>query len=222
MVNELMELEQQALAVDEQAREIIIKDQNQYDTANSFILTIKKLQKEVKDSFGPIIAKAFQAHKEAKAQETRHLEPLLKAEELVKGKMLGWLREQERIRQEMERKLQAEAEKKRQETLAKAEAAREQGKEAKAERYEEKASQIVAPILAPTADKGSAIVKKLYHAEVIDLMALVKAIAAGQAPIILVEANMVVLNSQARSLKETMSYPGVKVVAEDNLGIKTR
>lgn len=221
MENAVIELEQKALTVDKQAQEIIIKTQDHYDTANAFIVGIKKLQKEVKDTFGPIIQKAFSAHKEAKAQETRHLDPLLKAEELVKGKMLGYLREQERIRQEQERKLQAEAEKKRQEALAKAEAAREAGKEAKAEKYEEKAAQIVAPQLAPTVDKGNAMVKKLWHAEVYDLMALVGAVAAGNLSSNAIEANMTFLNAQARALKETMNYPGVKAVAEDNIGIRS-
>ncbi len=222
MENEILELESKALALDEQAKAIIIKNQGQYDNANSFIVNIKNLQKQVKDTFGPIIKKAFEAHKEAKGQETKHLDPLLKIEELIKGKMMGYLREQEAIRAEAERKLQAEAEKKRQEALAKAELARAEGKEAKAEKYEDKASQIISPTLAPTVDNGSASMKKLYHAEVFDLMALVKAIAAGQAPIVLIEANLTVLNAQARSLKENMNYPGVKAVSEDNLSIRTR
>jgi hypothetical protein len=221
METEIIELEQRALAVDEQAKAIIIKNQGQYDEANSFILNIKALQKKVKDTFGPIITKAFQAHKEAKAQETKHLEPLLKAEELIKGKMMGYLREQEAIRQEQERKLQAEAEKKRQEALAKAEVARANGQETKAEKYEEKASQIIAPQLATTVDRGNATVKKQWSAEVTDLMALVKAIAAGQAPITLIVANMPILNAQARALKDQMNYPGVKAVSEDIVAIRT-
>lgn len=222
MENEIMELEQKAIAVDEQAKALVVKTQPQYDEANKFILTIKSLQKEIKDTFGPIITKAFQAHKEAKAQETRHLEPLLKAEAFIKDKMMVYLRQQEAIRAEQERKLQAEAEKKRQEALAKAEAARAEGKESKAEKYEEKAAQVVAPQLASTVDKGSAIVTKRWSAEVTDLMALVKGVAAGQVPLACVEANMVALNGQARALKNSMNYPGVKAVSEDNLGIRAK
>jgi hypothetical protein len=220
MEKEIIEIEKQAISVDRKAQGLIVRNQEEYDFANSFLKSIKELQAKVKDTFGPIIAKAFQAHKEAKAQEAKHLEPLVRAESLIKNKMLDFLREQEKIRQEQERKLQAEAEKKRQEALAKAEKAREEGKEAKAEKYEDKAAGIVAPILAPTVDKGSVAVKKLYHAEVYDLMALVKAIAENKAPLNLIEANMPVLNSQARSLKEGMNYPGVKAVAEDNLSTR--
>lgn len=222
MENTILDLEQKSLQVDEQAHSIAINDQLSYDSANSFVVAIKKVQKEVKDTFGPIIQKAFQAHKEAKAQENKYLEPLLKAEEMVKSKMSAYLRVQENIRIEQEKKLQAEAEKKRQEALRKAEEARAQGKEDKAEKFEEKAANIISPQLAPTVDRGSAIVKKIWHAEVIDLMALVKAIAEGKAPIALIEANMTVLNSQARSLKDNMNYPGVRAVSEDSIGIKTK
>lgn len=220
MANEIIELEKQAIAVDEQAKGMVVRNQTQYNEANGFVVNIKNLQRQIKDVFGPIIKKAFDAHKEAKAQETKHMEPLLKAEVLAKSKMMDYLREQEAARREAERKLQAEAERKRQEAIAKAEAARVEGKEAKAEKYEEKAANIIAPQLASTVDKGNAIVKKLYRSEVYDLMALVTAVAAGEAPLTLIEANMPVLNSQARALKENMAYPGVRLVIEDNLSVR--
>ena len=87
---EIIELETKALAVDEQAKAIIIKSQEQYNAAGDFIKSIKGIQKQVKDTFKEIIAKTFAAHKEAKAQETRHLEPLLKAEEFIKRKEISW------------------------------------------------------------------------------------------------------------------------------------
>lgn len=217
---EIIELEKQAVAVDEKARGMAVRNQAQYSEANGFVVNIKNLQKQVKDTFGPIIKKAHEAHREAKDQETKHLEPLLKAEELIKGKMMTYLREQEAIRLEAERKLQADADRKRQEAIAKAEAARAEGKEAKADKYEEKAANIIAPQLASTVDKGNAVIKKLYRAEVYNLMALVKAVAGGQAPLVLVEANLPALNAQARALKESLAYPGVKVVVEDNMSVR--
>jgi len=217
MKNEIIEIKQQALAVDKQAQGLLVKNQGQYDDANIFLKSIKAIQQKIKETFEPIISKAFQAHKEAKAQETKLLEPLVRVEAIVKNKMLDFIREQEKIRQEVERKLQAEAERKRQEALAKAEKAREEGKEARAEKYEDKASQIVAPVLAPTVDKGGVSTRRLYSAQVYDLRALVEAVAANKAPLGLIEANMPALNAQARSLKESMKYPGVKLIVEDSL-----
>jgi len=100
MKNEMMEIEKEAVSADRKAQGLIVKTQLDYDTANQFLKSIKELQAKIKDTFGPIISKAFQAHKEAKAQETKHLEPLIKAESLIKNKMLEFIREQERIRQE--------------------------------------------------------------------------------------------------------------------------
>lgn len=220
MEQEIIEIENKILVTNNEAQSIIIKNQEHYDQANNFLKIIKGLQVKVKETFRPIIESAYKTHRESVAKEKEHLEPLLKAETLVKNKMLSFAQEQERIRQEMEKKLQAEAEKKRQEAFAKAEAARAEGKEAKAEKYEDKAAQIVAPQLAPLFDKGSAVITKRWHAEVTDLMALIKAIAAGVAPISLIEANMPVLNSQARLLKENMAYPGVKAVGEEDLSTR--
>lgn len=220
MANEILDLENQAVEISGQADKIIIKNQAGYDEANTFLRNIKALQAEVKNSFRPIIEQAFATHRAAVKQEKEHLEPLVKAYDLVNGKMLAYYQEQERIRREQERKLQEEAEKKRQEAIAKAETLRAEGKEARAEKYEEKAASIISPQLAPTIDKGGAVIKKLYRAEVYDLMALVKGIVDGKAPLLSIEPNMVLLNSQARALKDAMSYPGVKVICEDNLSIR--
>ena len=220
MDTEIVDLEDKALMTVTQAQELAVKNQVSYDSANSFLRAIKNLQEEIKGTFRPIISAANATWKSALAEEKKHLEPLEKAESLVKDKMLEWMREQERLRREQEAKLQAEAERKRQEAIAKAEAARANGKEAKAEKYEEKAANIIAPCLSSSFDKGSVSVRKTYHAEVASLIELVKAVAGGKVPLMSIEANLTFLNSQARALKETLDYPGVKVIAEDNLSTR--
>jgi len=216
-MEKIIELEKQALTVDIQAKELMIRNQENYSKANDFLKTVKSLQLKVKDTFRPIIDQAFRTHKEAVAKEKIHLEPLLKAEVLIKNKMMEWLKIQEEIRFKQEAKLQARAEKERQEALAKAEAARANGKESRAERYEEKAANIIAPQLAPTIDTGGAGIRKYWSAEVVDLMLLVKAIADGRASIMAVEPNMPFLNKQAEMLKETFNFPGIKAVSRDGL-----
>src|SRR3990167_2425142 len=212
---EIVDLESKALEINTQAQKIAVKSQSNYDQASSFLRGVKELQDSVKRTFRPIIEAAYKTHRNAVAEEKKHLEPLEKAENLIKGKMLDWMREQERIRRESEAKLQAEADKKRQELLAKAEVARANSKEAKADRYEEKATNIIAPQLAPTIDTCGAGIRKYWSAEVVDLMALVKAISEGKVPLMAVEANMPFLNKQAAALKETLSYPGVRPVSRD-------
>ena len=217
MDTEIVDLEGKALTTVTQAQELTVENQASYNYANNFLLAVKNLQRTVSDTFRPIIQAANATWKGALAEEKKHLEPLQKAEALVKLKMLEWMQEQERARRETEAKLQAKAEKERQEALAKAEAARANGKEARAEKYEEKATTIIAPQLAPSFDKGSVSVKKLYRAEVDSLAKLVEAIAIGKAPLMSVEANMTFLNIQARAMKETLDIPGVRIIVEDSL-----
>ena len=220
-MSEIIELETKAVEINAQATSITIKNQATYDSANVFLRNIKALQAQVKDTFRPIIEQAHKAHKIAVAQEKEHLAPLEKAAALISSKMLAYWQEQERSRREAEAKLQAKAEKERQEALAKAEAARANGKETRAEKYEEKAASIIAPQLAPSIDKGGAIIKKLWSAEVYDLRALVTAIAAEKAPLSLIEPNMTAIHAQARAFKDTLNLPGVRAVCEDNLSIRS-
>src|SRR3990167_294165 len=217
MDTEIVDLEGKALTTVTQAQELTVENQASYNYANNFLRAVKELQKTISDTFRPIIAAANLTWKGALAEERKHLGPLQNAEVLVKSKMLEWMQEQERARREVQAKLQARAEKERQEALAKAEEARAGGKETRAEKYEERAAAIIAPQLAPSFDRGSVSVKQLYRAEVVSLIDLVKAVIDGKAPIMCIEANSTFLNSQARAMKETLNYPGVKVIAEDSL-----
>jgi hypothetical protein len=60
-------------------------------------------------------------------------------------------------------------------------------------------------------------VSERWHAEVVDLLALVKAVAEGRAAITFLEPNMPALNKQAQSLKRAMNLPGVKAVPETTI-----
>ena len=217
MDTKIVDLEGKALTTATQAQELTVKSQASYNSANSFLRTVKDLQDIIRDTFRPIISAANLTWKGALAEEKKHLEPLQKAEALVKSKMLEWMQEQERARREAEAKLQARAERERQEALAKAEAVRANGKEARAEKYEEKAAAIVAPQLSSSFDKGSVSVRKTYKAEVVNLIELVKAVGERKVPLMALEANLPFLNIQARAMRETLNYPGVRVAVEDSL-----
>jgi hypothetical protein len=137
-------------------------------------------------------------------------------------------RERERLEREAaalaaaeQRRLQTEAEDRRLQEAAQLEAA---GDRAGAERL------IAAPVAAPLVSPAPVFAPRppvaappkvegvsfrdAYHAEVVDLMALVKAVAAGQAPLTLLQVNTTALNGLARSLKGALVIPGVKVVSD--------
>jgi hypothetical protein len=59
-----------------------------------------------------------------------------------------------------------------------------------------------------------------FKAVVLDKLELVKAVAAGIVPLNALDANMPFLNNQARAMRQTMAYPGVKV--EEETGLASR
>lgn len=199
-----------------QASAIVVINTETRLMAGDYLKVIKGMQKEVSATFDPIIEKAHLAHKEAVAQKKKYYDPLVMAETSLKNKAIAYDTEQERkAREEQERlaaKARAEEERKRKELEERARKAEEAGKAAKADelRAKSEAVRVEVPVVQPQAVKveGQAT-REDWYAEVTDLMALVKAIAEGKAPLTFVEASMPNLNKQAKSMKNTWSYPGV-------------
>lgn len=79
--------------------------------------------------------------------------------------------------------------------------------------------------LTPTVQAPAKVVgisgRMTYSAEIVDLMALIKAVAAGTAPIQCVVADEKFLGAQARAFKKTgLLYPGVNAVAERGIAAR--
>ncbi len=214
---EVQEVTTLALSVPDQAKAIaVIKTPGDYIKAGEILITIKEIRKKIEATFKPIKQKMDAAKKEVLDQEKTADAPLKEAEDYIKPLIRAYDDEQERIRREEERRLQEEARKREEEErLAAALAAEEEGdKEAAQAIIEEEV--YVPPVVIPKATpqvQGVSFRENWKH-QVIDLMALVKAVAAGQVPINALNANDVFLGQQARSLKGAMKYPGVKVYSE--------
>lgn len=112
MTTEVIELEQKALAVPDQARIIQVTDNPSYVRATDILLAIKGLRRQINDTFDPIIEKAHMAHKEAIDQKKKIDFPLVTAEGILKPRIALYLDEQERKRREEERLKQEEANRK--------------------------------------------------------------------------------------------------------------
>lgn len=102
---EVHAIEKKTPDVIQQASVLQIIDHEQEAAGVELIRAIKGLKKEVEDTFGPIKKKTHEAWKESVAQEKRHLEPLEAAEKLVRGKVLVFQDEQERLRKAEEERL---------------------------------------------------------------------------------------------------------------------
>ncbi len=79
----------------------------------------------------------------------------------------------------------------------------------------QQAASVVAPVVQVDVPKVAGLTsRKNYKAKVTDLMALVKAVAEGKAPLAYVLPNESVLDKMAKALKQQMSIPGVELIEE--------
>jgi hypothetical protein len=213
-----------ALPIPEQAKSIAIRDDDSLRRGNEILLTIKDLRKKIADTFGPICSAAFAAHKAAvKAQKDAEA-PLVEAEGIIKPAIARYMAEAERKRREEEARLAEIARKQAEEAaLAAAIEAEEAGAPPEEVQAIVEAPVFIPQPLAPPAPKLEGIsIRKVVKFEVTDLLALVKAIAAGQVPVEAVEPASTVIGAQARSLRGSLRWPGVRVWEEDSVAAGRR
>ena len=129
MENELMErqemeeqLDREVTSIEARASSIIIRDQSDYSLAGNFLKEVKSLEKKAEDYWEPLRASSYNAYKSVTGHKKSMIDPLKKAEAILKNKMSAFLTQQERkqreeqeklrklARQEMEKKLEEAAE----------------------------------------------------------------------------------------------------------------
>jgi hypothetical protein len=219
---ETAEIAAEASATLTVAQNFKITAPGQYEEAGTKLQAIKALSKKIDDTFDKHIANAFKAHKDLVAEKKTHQSPLQTAEALIKRAMLGYQFAEEHKRREAEARAQEVARKERERLEAQAAKAAEKGKVEKAEALQAAAASVIAPTIAPTVQKIAGIsTRTTYRAEVVDKMELVKAVAAGTVPLNALDANMTFLNNQARAMKDTLAYPGVKVATDTGLASRS-
>lgn len=136
-----------------------------------------------------------------------------RAEETLKHAMGAYRDEQDRLREHAQRAADEEARREQQRLEQQATRAAAKGQHDKALELSDRAAMIVAPVVVTdTPHVAGVSARDLWSAQVLDLRTLVQAVAAGTAPMACIEANQKFLNSQARSLKGELSYPGVRAV----------
>jgi hypothetical protein len=217
-----IELEQEVTSVPQRAKGMVVRTAEDYIAAGELLKVIKGLRAEVDGTFDPIIEKANASHKEAIAQKKKVEAPLVDAEAILKPRIAAYLQEEERKRREAEllahKRAQEEAEA---QQLADAALLDDIGETALANaKLEEKP--YVAPVVLPKATPKVAGISmtQRYSAQVVNVMELCKAVVAGKVPVLAIQANQPFLNAQARAMKESMNYPGVRVVVEGNVSAR--
>lgn len=229
---EVSELQEARDPVIEAADQLVVSDQPSLNLAGMLLTDrIKPTLKQIDASCGPVVAAANAAHKAATKQRNELKAPLLEAERLLKGKIAGYLDEQERLQRAEQARIDAEqrelreaAEKKAREeaeaeALAIAERLEAEGDSAAADAVLDAPIVVDVPeelpppaIAAPMPAKVQGIsTRKEWVAEVTDFIRLVAAVANGAAPLSLLKVDQTKLNQQVRALDGQVQYPGVQI-----------
>jgi hypothetical protein len=104
-------LEQRALSIPDQVRQIIITSPETYLSMSDLYKTIRALREEVANTFDPQISQANKLHKSLIAEKNRHDGPLETGEKKAKEAMRIYDDEQIRIAREAENRIREEARK---------------------------------------------------------------------------------------------------------------
>ena len=204
----------------------IENDQDSFD-AQSALKTIKLREKRVGETFDPICDAAHKTWKQSCDTRSSFLNPLKQAETIIKKKIVTFETEAERKRQEQARLAEAkrlEAERKEREKIeAQAKKAEEAGKTEKAEALREKAETVnVAPVFVPPPPPKVAgtSFKKVWKGQVVDVIALCKAIGEGKASPSMVIVSQSSIDAHARANRDSWPIPGVVFKEESQMAMR--
>lgn len=162
-----------------------IETADQYDLAVLKRKEMKVLLSEIDAAFKPQIDAAKLTLSLAKEALEKFRGPAEKADGILKQAVARWEAEQRRIAEENKRIAQ------------------------------ELGAEELIDIAEAEKPKATTSVRKLYSAEVVNLMDLVRAVALGTVSIEYLQVNQVAVNELARSFKEQFSLPGCKLVVKE-------
>lgn len=212
-----------------------IQTDAQYVEASEFLIKIKERRRWWEKLINPAIEAAHAAHKRMIAVKKEVDQPLERAEnEILKPALLRFSERKEAERRAAEEKLNRLMAEEAAKKAAEAEAERKKQEEERAATalLDAKGEVIPPPeplpplppppppptIVLPKTEEPKGISYVInYSAEVVDMMALLKAVIAGEVPSDAIQPNMSFINSRAKNLKNLMSWPGIAVKEERNV-----
>jgi hypothetical protein len=210
-----VQFEQTGLSIRDEAQAIQIVDQQSYDLAAEKFRAAAAIEKQIVEYHAPLKQKAHEAHKAICSAENSLLLPVRAAKQTLSRSIGAWDAEQDRIRREEQRRLEAAAQRiAEEEALLNAVDAEQSGADAEEiEAVLSTPAPIQKVVAAPTYQK-SVPTREVWSAEVVSLHALVKAAAANPAYLCYLQANESALGAAARSQKNVFSIPGCKAVVQ--------
>lgn len=211
------------------AREVKIKTPDDFLKVADRAKLVKRLIKDNETIFESTIKGYYEPYKFWLGIKNGIGSRLLAIESACKRVMVVYNDEQERIRKAAEDKAAAEAiaktEKKVEQINMKAAAAEAAGETAKADMLRQSAQETFVtpkPVESKVPEVTGTTFKDNWVGEVVDLSALIKAVAEGRAPENLLMANAPAINKQAKATKDSFKIPGVRFWNEKTISISTR
>ena len=201
----------------------VIETAEQAEEATQYGRTFQNGLKEMEAFFAAIKRQIDDIKKPVLQAEKDDSGPLAQEKLRLGGLLTAYQAQERRKREEEERQARIAAEKQaEEEALQRAIDLAAAGEDEAAEAVLEETI-IAAPVVIPaSAPKPTGSVsRESYKAEVTNLMELVKAVAAGTVPLMAVVANESFINNQARTFKEALSYPGVKVKRSESTSFRS-
>jgi hypothetical protein len=225
IIPDTKKIDQKAMSAIEFSNEISIVNNELYEIAAEYLLGLKSLENEIEETFDPVIKSTHSAWKSALAAKAKHFEPVEAAVKIIKAKMGTYQVEAEkRARLEQEEFKRQALEEDEKDRAARAESLIASGRPEEALLLLEGESEAPPVVLQSSgAPRAEGIqTREVWKGEVVDLEALVKAVAAGTAPIALLEPCQSKINGMVKMLGKELKIPGIRVYSEKVIAVTGR
>jgi hypothetical protein len=194
----------------EAARAMTVTDEPSYEQAMKLAAECARRSKKVETEFSEAREKTHAAWKAVTTLIASFTKPLDEARKLLDGKAGKWHREEvERRRVEAEKKRREEEKAREEEKLRLAEKLAAVGETAAADAVLEEDTYVAPVAVEEPHVEGSTHIPK-WTFQVTDIMALIKAVAAGTENASLLSVNTTMLGQMARSQKNAAKVTGVR------------
>lgn len=202
------------------ARALVVVNRASYENAMALGAECASRIKRVEEIFGPARESTHKAWKAVTATVASFVDPLKEAKGTCTTKATAWVRTEEA-------RVRAEEAARQEEALRRAESSAQAAGASPAS-----LSVLGTPIQVAAVPKpvptsrivgaAAGTIRENWTMRVTDLMALVKAVAAGEVDPEVLQANEPVLRKRAKALKAAMKYPGVEVFDEGAAVFRSR
>lgn len=207
----------------ERVSAIIVRDEPTHRLALEGMRELKSGEKKIRERLDPIIDSAHRAHKGLTKLRADLLGPIDSAYRVLDGRAQDYERAERAKAEARARELAEQARKAEEERqLLDAIAAEEAGDTTAANAILAERPTVPVVVVQPAvATLPGTSLRTQYRAEVTDLLSLVKYVAINREWVQLLEPAMPALNALARSQREALRIPGVRVIAEQIRSMRT-